>query len=133
MPMHIPGNRSKYKRTNLFLLRVWCDDAGENEHVDEGEGACRMWHGMVQRTVSGETRSFEAKASLIEVWKPRLLRRTLHFVRGQTLILTEAQVKALVKAKEEKEAHGSLTERSRQSTQVIWDHRTPSMWALSKV
>ncbi|MDQ3930474.1 MAG: hypothetical protein M3328_15190 [Chloroflexota bacterium] len=71
--MPIPDNRSKYKRTNLFLLRVWCDDEDENqdeqenEQGDKGEEPCRMWHGMVQRTVSGEAHSFGAKDGLIEV------------------------------------------------------------------
>ena len=67
--MSIPDNRSKYKRTNLFLLRVWCDDADENENAqsDRGEEPYRMWHGIVQRTVSGEAHSFEGKADLIEI------------------------------------------------------------------
>ncbi len=65
--MSIPDYRSKYKRANLFLLRVWCDDDDENEHSDKGEEPCRIWHGKVQRTVSGEVQSFETKDRLIEV------------------------------------------------------------------
>jgi hypothetical protein len=63
----MPDNRSNNKRTNLFLLRVWCDDDDENGHEDESGGPCRIWHGKVQRTVSGEVRSFETKDRLIEV------------------------------------------------------------------
>jgi hypothetical protein len=63
--MGMSENRSNFKRTNLFLLRVWCDDADEDG--EESEGSCRVWHGVVQRTVSGETHNFEAKDDLIEV------------------------------------------------------------------
>jgi hypothetical protein len=63
----MPDDRSKYKRTNLFLLRVLCDDTEENEHMDSGEEYSRTWHGTVQRAVSGEAYSFEGKEALIEV------------------------------------------------------------------
>jgi len=51
MPM--PDNRSKYtkyKRTNLFLLRVWCDDLDpeENKNEDMDAESGRKWHGRVQ-------------------------------------------------------------------------------------
>ena len=79
--MATPDNRSKYKRTNLFLLRIWCDDADENkdeqenEQVDKGESStCRQWHGMVQRTVSGEAQSFGEKDDLIEVLEAMIYR-----------------------------------------------------------
>lgn len=46
----------------------------------------------------------------------------------ENLILTEARVRALEKAKEEKEAHGEIeTEHL-----ATWEHKIPSMWALSK-
>ncbi len=70
--MSMPDNRSEYKRANLFLLRVWCDDDDENGHEDEGGGPCRIWHGKVQRTVSGEAHSFETKDRLIEVLEAML-------------------------------------------------------------
>jgi hypothetical protein len=70
--MPIPDNSSTYKRTNLFLLRVWCDDADENENSNEGEGFGRMWHGRVQRTVSGEAHNFEGKDDLIQVLQAML-------------------------------------------------------------
>ena len=83
MPDNRSKDKSKYKRTNLFLLRVWCDDADENkdeqedeqenQNGDEGESStCRRWHGMVQRTVSGEAHSFGAKDDLIEVLEAML-------------------------------------------------------------
>ena len=48
--MSMPDNNCKYKRTNLFLLRVWCDDAEEteNEKAEEEEGLCRVWHGILR-------------------------------------------------------------------------------------
>lgn len=68
--MSMSDSSSKYKRTNLFLLRVWCDDADENG--DDDEAPCRVWHGRVQRTVSGEAHSFEAKDDLIAVLESML-------------------------------------------------------------
>lgn len=76
--MAMSDNRSKNKRANLFLLRVWCDDTDEHEQEygykngDENEGPCRVWHGKVQRTVSGEVHSFDAKDDLIEVLETML-------------------------------------------------------------
>ncbi len=70
--MAMSDNRSNFKRTNLFVLRVWCDDENENAQGDKGERSGRMWHGKVQRTVSGETHSFEAKDHLIEVLEAML-------------------------------------------------------------
>ncbi len=72
----MPDNSSKYKRTNLFLLRVWCDDIdpGKNEDeqgdIDERPGP--MWHGRVQRTVSGEAHTFENKEALIKLLESML-------------------------------------------------------------
>jgi hypothetical protein len=72
-------NTSRSKHAQLFLLRVWCDDADANgdeqadEDGDEGEKSGlkgpwqRQWHGRVQRTVSGETQSFDGIEGLIEV------------------------------------------------------------------
>ena len=64
-------NRSNYKHTNLFLLRVWCDDPVERENgeTDEGDrdGSGLKWHGRLQGTVSGESHSFDGKDALIEV------------------------------------------------------------------
>ena len=65
--MAIPDNRSNFKRTNLFLVRVWCDDVDQNDNQngDEVERCGPVWHGIVQRTVSGETRRFDTKGGLI--------------------------------------------------------------------
>ena len=72
--MPIPDGRSKYKRTNLFLLRVWCDDLDQNENRngDEGETSGLVWHGRVQQTVSGEAHSFNGKQGLFEVLEAML-------------------------------------------------------------
>ncbi len=93
LPMQMPDNRSNNKRTNLFLLRVWCDDA--DEHGDEDEGPCRIWHGKVQRTVSGEEHSFEAKDRLIEVLEAMLYKdRPEHNSRPQGKTRSEASLPA---------------------------------------
>lgn len=89
--MPTPDNRSKYteyKRTNLFLLRVWCDDPDHALHYDKDEDeqgdmdgnnkrdmderSARKWHGRVQMTVSGEAHSFENKEALIEILESML-------------------------------------------------------------
>ncbi len=68
--MAMPDKGSKNKRTNLFLLRVWCDEADGDD--DDDKGPCRVWHGKVQRTVSGEVHSFETKDRLIEALEAML-------------------------------------------------------------
>jgi len=68
--LNMPTNSFNYKRTNLFLLRVWCedDDANANgEKGEGGEGSGLKWHGRLQGTVSGESHSFDGKDTLIEV------------------------------------------------------------------
>ncbi len=81
--MPLPDNRSKYKRTNLFLLRMWCDDPGPSPGPDpdingtEDERSGPKWHGRVQRTVSGEAHNFEGKEALIEVLETMLYKDRL--------------------------------------------------------
>ena len=70
MPM--PDNRSKYQRSHLFLLRVWCDAHAENASGDPDERTAPHWHGRVQRTVSGEEYHFDGKAGLIAVLETML-------------------------------------------------------------
>jgi hypothetical protein len=48
------------KRTGLFLLRVWTEDAGD------GSGKAE-WHGKVQRVVNGESRYFHNWPELVEL------------------------------------------------------------------
>ncbi len=47
------------RRTDLFLVRIWTgptmDGSGESQ-----------WHGRVQRTVNGETHTFDSRQGLIE-------------------------------------------------------------------
>lgn len=84
--MPISDTSPNYKRANLFLLRVWCDDADENEH-EQGNRAgspSRRWHGKVQRTVSGEEHSFGAKEEFIGVLEAMMYKdRMEHSSRGQ--------------------------------------------------
>ncbi len=103
MPMS--DNRSNSKRTNLFLLRVWCDDADKNEHVDAGEGSCRIWHGKVQRTVSGEVRSFEAKDGLIEVLEAMIYKDRAEDCRPRGKTSSEAGLPAIGNNQNQTEAN----------------------------
>ena len=68
MPMS--DNRSKYQRTHLFLLRIWCEAPAANG--DQNEPSSPTWHGRVQRTVSGEAHNFESKAGLLAVLESML-------------------------------------------------------------
>jgi hypothetical protein len=70
-------NRSNYKHTNLFLLRVWCDALVESENGEKGEESGLKWHGRLQRTVSGEARNFNGKDALIEVLESMLYKDRL--------------------------------------------------------
>ncbi len=67
--MSMADNGSSYKRTHLFLIRVRCDnpDESEGDQGDKGERPALIWHGTVQKPVSGEAHSFEAKSELVEV------------------------------------------------------------------
>jgi hypothetical protein len=86
--MPIPDNSCQYRRTSLFVLRVWCDDPepdeNENSVMDAKIGP--KWHGRVQRTVSGEAHNFEGKEDLIEVLERMLckVRREPNGLPGKT-------------------------------------------------
>ena len=54
------------KHTDLFLLRVWCDD----EEGDEGSGS--RWRGRLQRPTSGEAHNFANWEALIAVLEAML-------------------------------------------------------------
>jgi hypothetical protein len=70
MPMS--DNRSTYQRTHLFLLRVWCAAPAPDENGDADERAGPLWHGRVQRTVSGEAHNFKGKEGLLAVLESML-------------------------------------------------------------
>jgi hypothetical protein len=58
--------RSHTKHTDLFLLRIWTGpaiDGSDDEH----------WHGVVQRTVDGETHRFRDWQGLLN-WLTMMLR-----------------------------------------------------------
>lgn len=65
MPM--PDDRAKYRRTNLFLLRVWCVDPDPPADGDTDTPVGPLWQGRVQRTVSGEGQDFTGQATLLAV------------------------------------------------------------------
>ena len=50
----------RLKRTGLFLVRVWTEDAGD------GSGRAE-WHGKVQRVVNGEARYFHDWPELVDL------------------------------------------------------------------
>lgn len=60
------------KRTNLFLLRVWTEDAGDSASDGSGNAAGSdsgkaEWHGKVQRVVDGESHQFNNWQDLIDL------------------------------------------------------------------
>lgn len=65
MPM--PDDSAKYRRTNLFLLRVWCVDPDPTARGDTTPPAGPTWQGRIQRTVSGEGYNFTGQAALLAV------------------------------------------------------------------
>ena len=48
----------QFSRTDLFLVRVWAEDASDGE---------TEWRGKVQRAVNGETRYFENWPQLLDL------------------------------------------------------------------
>ena len=59
------GTRRHYKRSDLFLVRVW------EEASDDGTGKPE-WHGKVQRVVDGEVHQFAGWADLTEALQSML-------------------------------------------------------------
>ena len=49
----------RYKRANLFLLRMWPEEAADGSGQFE-------WHGKVQRVANGESQEFSSWQSLTE-------------------------------------------------------------------
>ncbi|HET9493720.1 MAG TPA: hypothetical protein VFR15_05775 [Chloroflexia bacterium] len=63
-----------YRRTDLFLVRIWTEDTGSRDRADGGGGegntdvdAAPAWKGRVQRVVDGETHQFSGSTGLVEV------------------------------------------------------------------
>ena len=52
------SQKSQYRRSSLFLVRLWTEKSSEGEEE---------WCGRVQRTVDGEAHYFRSLASLTEV------------------------------------------------------------------
>ena len=56
--------RRSYRRSNLFLVRLWAEEAGDT--ADSGGGNVE-WRGKVQRVTDGESHQFRDWQSLAEV------------------------------------------------------------------
>jgi hypothetical protein len=57
------------RRTNLFLVRVWVEEAeGDEEDAGEraGGSAEAAWSGRVQRVVDGEAHEFSGLQGLVD-------------------------------------------------------------------
>ena len=55
------------RRTDLFLVRVWREDAGDTADAAGGDRGKTQWGGAVQRVVDGETHQFNSWRDLIEL------------------------------------------------------------------
>jgi hypothetical protein len=57
----------RYKRTDLFLVRVWTDYTGEGESEGDGRDGDKVeWRGRVQRVVDGEAHRFSDWQGLVD-------------------------------------------------------------------
>ena len=58
-----------YRRTDLFLLRIWTEDAALADGAQGGRGgrAGPSWRGRVQRLVDGEAHQFGDWPELIDL------------------------------------------------------------------
>lgn len=67
-----PGSHSR--RSNLFVVRIWCEDIGSTLDGTEGEagGTKWQWEGRVQRAVSGEEHHFQGWPDFIELLEAML-------------------------------------------------------------
>lgn len=55
----------RYKRTDLFLVRVWTQDPGDHTEPTLTEDDTAAWHGRVQRVVDGEMHEFDNWDALV--------------------------------------------------------------------
>jgi hypothetical protein len=60
------GIRHRYRRTDLFLVRVWRDRTGDGAHDGDYMGRVEV-RGKVQRVVSGEAYPFYSWQRLAEL------------------------------------------------------------------
>ena len=54
------GTRNYHRRSGLFLVRIWAEQAGDGTRQAE-------YHGKVQRVADGESRHFNDWPALIEL------------------------------------------------------------------
>lgn len=59
------NRRRPLRRTDLFLVRMWVEDAPDGS-------ANAGWHGKVQRVVDGEARQFDTWQELVEALRAML-------------------------------------------------------------
>ena len=62
----------RYKRSDLFLVRIWSEDRGVEDASDGALGGEEVitklrWHGRVQRTVDGEAHQFDSWQGLVDL------------------------------------------------------------------
>ena len=61
------GVRRSYRRSDLFLVRLWTEEAGDSTGADGSGISTLEWRGKVQRVTDGESRQFSDWQSLAEV------------------------------------------------------------------
>jgi len=59
-------HRRSYKRSDLFLLRMWSEEVDESHAPGEGQTEMR-WRGRVQRVVDGESHQFHDWQDLLNL------------------------------------------------------------------
>ena len=55
-----------YKRTDLFLVRLWPKESADGSKAGNDSGQVE-WHGRVQRVVDGESHLFRSLPGLVDV------------------------------------------------------------------
>ena len=56
----------QYKRTDLFLVRLWPKESEDESKAGNDSGQVE-WHGKVQRVVDGETHPFRSLPGLVDM------------------------------------------------------------------
>jgi hypothetical protein len=78
------GIRRRYRRSNLFLVRLWATDGGDNHaddddrdgSSDEKRSSSVGWRGKVQRVTDGETHQFSSLQGLMDLLQEMLSSNT---------------------------------------------------------